>query len=64
MCTYDSIVECLADVVMYNQVVCGKADEELVFYVYIVLCLHDGINVCLVDAFFISLCIQKSDAPA
>jgi hypothetical protein len=55
MCTHDALEERLTDKVAYRCIVCGKADEELVFYVHIVFCPCDCINVCLMDTFLYRL---------
>lgn len=43
---------------------CRLTNEELVFYIHVVLRFHDGIDVCLVDALLHSLRIQEPGAPA
>jgi len=62
--TLNPLAECLTDVVTHICIVCCLTDEELVFYVHVVLRLHDGIDVCLVDALLHSICIQETGAPA
>jgi len=62
--THNPLAERLTDVVTHRHVVIRLTNEELVFYVHVVLRLHDGIDVCLVDALLHSLRIQEPGAPA
>jgi len=62
--THNPVAERLTDVVTHRRIVCRLTNEELVFYVHVMLRLHDGIDVCLVDALLHSLRIQEPGTPA
>jgi len=62
--THNPLAERLTDVVTHGCTVCRLTNEELVFYIHVVLGLHDGIDVCLVDALLHSLRVQEPGAPA
>ena len=64
MCTHNPLAERLTDVVTHGYIVCRLTNEELVFYIHIVLRFHNGIDVCLVDALLNGLRIQEPGTPA
>lgn len=64
MRTHNPLAERLTDVVTHRCIVCRLTNEELVFYIHVVLRFHDGIDVCLVDALLHGVHIQESGTPA